>query len=78
MTVYRVDLRALPSDIPEAIRLRRFLKAALRSYGFRCVAVEQNGTAKAIEDGAPISGPSSVSTREIEREPGCPAESERT
>ena len=31
-----VELRILPDDVPRAIRLRRFLKAALRSYGIRC------------------------------------------
>ena len=27
------------ADVPFPIRLRRFLKAALRSYGLRCVAI---------------------------------------
>jgi hypothetical protein len=38
---YRLDLEALPDDVPPIIRLRRFLKAALRSYRLKCVhAVE--------------------------------------
>jgi hypothetical protein len=32
--------RSLPSDIPAPVRLRRLLKAALRSFGFKCLAVE--------------------------------------
>ena len=27
--------------VPEVIRLRRLLKAAVRSFGFRCVSVER-------------------------------------
>jgi hypothetical protein len=30
--IYLVELRAVPGDVPGIIRLRRFLKAALRSY----------------------------------------------
>jgi hypothetical protein len=39
---YRLTLEALPDGgAPAPIRLKRFLKAALRSYGLRCVdAVE--------------------------------------
>lgn len=46
-----LTIRALSSDIPPEIRLRRLLKAALRSFGFQCVAVERDGTAKACERG---------------------------
>jgi hypothetical protein len=35
--VFRVRLVAMPSDVPAAVRLKRFLKAALRGYGLRCV-----------------------------------------
>jgi hypothetical protein len=39
---YRVTLRPLPNrQAPPIIRLRQFLKAALRSYGFQAVAVEE-------------------------------------
>jgi len=30
-------VRILPDDIPRAIRMRRFLKAALRSYGIKAM-----------------------------------------
>ena len=40
---------------PAAIRVRRLLKIALRCCGLRCVAVEQNGPAKAIEGAADTS-----------------------
>jgi hypothetical protein len=36
---YRLDLEALPSwGAPAVIRLRRFLKAALRAYGLKCTS----------------------------------------
>jgi hypothetical protein len=38
---YRVTLRPLPDQTPEPIRLRHFLKAALRQWGLRAVAVEE-------------------------------------
>ena len=34
---YTLVLRPLKSDVPPIIRLRRALKALLRSYGLRCV-----------------------------------------
>jgi hypothetical protein len=37
---YTIVLQAMPSDAPAIIRLRRFLKAALRSYRFRCIGCE--------------------------------------
>jgi hypothetical protein len=40
-TDYRVTLRPLPNGPPPPIRLWRFLKAALRGYGLRCVSVEE-------------------------------------
>jgi hypothetical protein len=36
---YLVTLDALVDDVPAAVRLRRLLKCALRSFGFRCVSV---------------------------------------
>ena len=38
---YTLVLRPEPSDIPSIIRLRRFLKAALRSYGMRCTSIQE-------------------------------------
>ncbi len=38
---YVVTLEAQPQAIPGVIRLRRLLKLALRSYGFRCRRIEQ-------------------------------------
>jgi copper oxidase (laccase) domain-containing protein len=38
---FRVTLHAQSSDLPAIVRLRQLLKIALRSYGFRCVALEQ-------------------------------------
>ena len=32
-------LRAMPDDVPAAIRLRRALKALLRTYRIRCRAI---------------------------------------
>jgi hypothetical protein len=44
---FAIELRAIPGPVPPEIRLRRFLKMALRGYGLRCtgcreVAAEQN------------------------------------
>jgi hypothetical protein len=39
--VYRITLEAEPSAVPAYVRLRRFLKAALRAYGLRCVTYRQ-------------------------------------
>jgi len=69
VSIYRVDLQPIASNIPEAIRLRRFLKSALRSFGLRCTAVKQIGTAKAASDAADTSGASEPPTPQIERKP---------
>ncbi len=37
---FLVTLRALPSAVPPSIRLRQFLKRALRAYDLRCVRIE--------------------------------------
>jgi hypothetical protein len=34
-----IVLRPLPDPVPAAVRLRRLLKAALRTYRFRCLAL---------------------------------------
>jgi hypothetical protein len=36
-----VTIRALPDDAPAAVRLRRWLKLGLRTFGLRCVSVEE-------------------------------------
>jgi hypothetical protein len=36
---YTVELEAMPDDVPPVIRLRRWLKAALRSARFRALSV---------------------------------------
>jgi hypothetical protein len=42
---FALTLQALPNwgegDVPPIIRLRRFLKAALRSYGLRCTEIRE-------------------------------------
>jgi len=38
---YRITLRGQSSDLPAIVRLRQLLKVALRSYRFKCTAVEQ-------------------------------------
>ena len=39
---FALTLQAVPgSDVPAIIRLRRFLKAALRGYGLRCIRAEE-------------------------------------
>jgi hypothetical protein len=36
-----VELLALPDDVPPVVRLRKFLKAALRSYRLRCTSARR-------------------------------------
>jgi hypothetical protein len=38
---YRLVLEALPSEIPEAVRLRSALKTLLRAFGLRCLSHEE-------------------------------------
>jgi hypothetical protein len=41
---YTITLEALPQAVPEIVRLRHLLKTSLRSFGFRCVAVQSPGS----------------------------------
>lgn len=52
MPEYVLHLRALPSDIPPVIRLRRALKTLLRSHRLRCVSVSEAKGADAPDVGA--------------------------
>jgi hypothetical protein len=38
---FRITLQAERSPVPAAVRLRRFLKAALRTYGLRATEVAE-------------------------------------
>jgi hypothetical protein len=38
---YCLILEALPSEIPEAVRLRSALKTQLRAFGLRCLSHEE-------------------------------------
>lgn len=42
----RLTLKPLPDDVPEAIRLRHVLKRLLRTYGFRCMAIDNVADAR--------------------------------
>lgn len=37
---FTVTLEVKPADVPAEVRIRQFLKAALRQYGFRCLSVQ--------------------------------------
>jgi hypothetical protein len=39
---FTVDLVALPDEVPAVVRLRAFLKRALRSYRLKCVRVVES------------------------------------
>lgn len=41
---FTLTLEASNSTVPAIIRLRRLLKLALRTFGFRCVRCEQHET----------------------------------
>jgi hypothetical protein len=36
---FTIRVRALPRPVPAAVRVRAFLKAALRAYGLKCTAI---------------------------------------
>jgi hypothetical protein len=38
---YTFTVEALPGSVPPEVRVRRFLKAAFRSYGLRVVAMNE-------------------------------------
>lgn len=40
LSPWYITLRPLPANVPAAVRVRRFLKAALRAYGLRCEGVQ--------------------------------------
>jgi hypothetical protein len=42
--VYRLELEALPGDVPAHVRLRRLLKFALRGCALRCLRAEEMET----------------------------------
>ena len=47
---FALTLEAVPgSDVPAAIRLKRFLKSALRAYGLRCTRAEEIHPAAALD-----------------------------
>ena len=52
---YALTLESLPDDAPPIIRLRRFLKMALRAYGLRCTSAVQ------LHDDSPVTEPKLVS-----------------
>jgi len=41
-TQYTLTLRPLPSAMPEAIRMRKLLKTALRIYRFECQSIQRD------------------------------------
>jgi hypothetical protein len=45
---YLVRLVPLPDGVPPEVRLRRFLKGALRGYGLRCMKVREDDTATEV------------------------------
>jgi hypothetical protein len=53
---FEITLEALPTDdgAPPVVRLRRFLKAALRSFGLRCVECRQVDAAEDAASGPPV------------------------
>jgi hypothetical protein len=53
LPVYLVRLQAQVSEVPPACRLRRGLKVLLRSFGLRCLAVQEVGPAKPDTPGTP-------------------------
>jgi hypothetical protein len=57
---YRLDLEAMPDGgAPAVIRLKRFLKAALRSYGLRCTAAIE------LHEDSPVTEPKPVPMEDV-------------
>ncbi len=82
---FTLTLRALPAwgDVPATIRLKRFLKAALRSYGLKCTecreAPDQAGgpTPATIDQaGGPRGQP--LRQQSVREPPGTAGETART
>lgn len=48
---YRLLLQAQAGPVPAVVRLRRALKCLLRSFGLKCVAVEEVWTEQADASG---------------------------
>lgn len=49
--VYRLLLRPEPGLVPEHVRLRRCLKALLRSFGLRCIDFDVEPGPAAVRQG---------------------------
>jgi hypothetical protein len=50
---YTITLRAEPGfDVPAVVRLRKFLKEALRGWGLRCVEAREVGGDDVQQDGS--------------------------
>jgi hypothetical protein len=71
---FALTLQAVPgSDVPPIIRLRRFLKAALRSYGLRCVECREHASPCPMPpdgqsiDPAPVAGSPSPGRVNLQR-----------
>lgn len=44
MNRWILHLQSQPSNVPESTRMRLVLKRLLRTYGFRCVNIQREGT----------------------------------
>lgn len=42
MNTWTIQLRPISQDVPDAVKVRRLLKALLRSFGLRCIDIRQN------------------------------------
>ncbi len=62
-TCYRLKITAEPRGVPPEIRLRRFLKTALRVFGLRCTEVLEESPA------IPPAAPPADSTNTIPNRP---------
>lgn len=38
---YRIEVEALPSGVPATVRMKRWLKIALRAFGLKCLRCEE-------------------------------------
>jgi hypothetical protein len=50
----RLTVRPLPDDAPAAVRLRRWLKLGLRTFGLKCLSVEE------VPNGSPGTAPAAL------------------